>query len=163
MKAILDTTTRTCSKCFETKSIDGFAIDRLFKCGRKRWCRPCANEHGRNYKKLHAKRLADKQRENALKNPDRHKGYKIKHKYGCTIETYNQLFKRQNGVCAICLKPDSIIRANGTSPLSIDHDHSTGVIRGLLCARCNGALGLLREDRKIIQNLLDYLSCASGI
>ena len=65
-------------------------------------------------------------------------------KYGVTPEQYEQMMLDQNGVCAICNQ--SCIRA-----LAVDHDHETGVVRGLLCWKCNTGLGRLEQylDRAI--------------
>jgi len=76
----------------------------------------------------------------------------LKRKYGMTLEGYDRMFEAQNGVCAICLevRPDD-------RTLHVDHDHETGVIRGLLCFRCNNALGDLREDVDLFQAAANYL------
>lgn len=55
-------------------------------------------------------------------------------KYGLTIQAYNDLFKKQGGVCAICLRPPK------TKRLHVDHDHKSGKVRGLLDYTCNRKL-----------------------
>lgn len=60
-------------------------------------------------------------------------------KVGITEAEYNEMFEAQLGLCAICLKPENGIR------LAVDHCHETGSIRGLLCKRCNMAIGLLGD------------------
>ena len=79
--------------------------------------------------------------------PSRHP-YRIKKMYGITIEYYNKILKKQKGLCAICGLPDS------SKMLSIDHNHNTNKIRGLLCQRCNAAIGMLNVDNFGILNLL---------
>ncbi|MGH2786660.1 MAG: endonuclease VII domain-containing protein [Actinomycetota bacterium] len=59
--------------------------------------------------------------------------------YGLSLLEYESLAARQNGVCAICRQPQD-------GGLHIDHDHISGRVRGLLCGRCNKALGLLDDD-----------------
>jgi hypothetical protein len=76
----------------------------------------------------------------------------LKRKYGITIAEYDRMFEEQNGVCAICGEPRPEERT-----LHIDHDHQTGVIRGLLCFRCNNALGDFREEYELFQRAADYL------
>ena len=76
----------------------------------------------------------------------------MKRKYGITIADYDRLFDEQQGVCAICGQPRP-----GERTLHIDHDHETGVIRGLLCFRCNNALGDVREEYELFQRAADYL------
>jgi hypothetical protein len=88
------------------------------------------------------------------------KGYHLKRVYKITLEGYQDLFKIQGGVCAICRNPETIADTkNGLiRDLAVDHDHKTGRVRGLLCRRCNQAMGLLNEDRDLLQQMIDYLS-----
>lgn len=76
--------------------------------------------------------------------------------YGLTAEDYDALLERQNGVCAICFKPPK-----GKSRLSVDHDHVTGRVRGLLCGPCNCSIGLLNEDADVFQSAINYLNAAN--
>ena len=73
--------------------------------------------------------------------------------YGVTIEEYWDIYRAQGGCCYICR------RAKGTKKkLSVDHCHSSGVVRGLLCTVCNKyVLGHLRDDHEAAQRVLDYL------
>lgn len=73
-------------------------------------------------------------------------------KYRITPDEYDVLLAEQKGVCAICGKPP----AKGKS-LHVDHDHVDGQIRGLLCYRCNHALGLLKDSPTIIEAALKYV------
>jgi hypothetical protein len=76
----------------------------------------------------------------------------LKRKYGLTLEQYDEMLHTQDGVCAICGEPRP-----GERTLHVDHDHETGVIRGLLCFRCNNALGDFREEYELFQRAADYL------
>lgn len=71
-----------------------------------------------------------------------------------TVEEYNALLKKQNGVCAIC---GVTANSNGTR-LCVDHCHTTGVIRGILCHNCNTTLGRVNDDISILQKCIEYLS-----
>jgi len=73
-------------------------------------------------------------------------------KFGITPEQYAQLLVEQEHVCAICKGSDSSGRA-----LAVDHDHTTGEIRGLLCSRCNPGLGQFQDDPTLLQAAIDYL------
>ena len=75
----------------------------------------------------------------------------LRHAYGITIEEYNALFIKQNGVCAICHNSP-----NGKS-LHVDHDHNTGEIRGLLCWKCNAMLGNAGDSIKTFESAVQYL------
>jgi len=83
------------------------------------------------------------------------------YRYGLSENQYKELLAKQNGTCAICKKPEiTTKRRNGNNilqSLSVDHDHNTKKIRGLLCNKCNTALGLLEENIDTIHNLLKYL------
>jgi hypothetical protein len=73
-------------------------------------------------------------------------------KHGLTIEEYNELLVKQNGVCAICHEAE-ISRQR----LSVDHDHLTGKVRALLCIRCNCLLGYARDSIQLLLAAVDYL------
>lgn len=78
--------------------------------------------------------------------------------YGLTIERYEAILASQGGVCAICQEVEP-----GKTPLgkdkklAVDHDHDTGEVRGLLCSRCNQAIGGMREDERLIKRMIKYL------
>lgn len=72
--------------------------------------------------------------------------------FGLTTEQYNELVEFQQGACAICRKP-----CVSGQRLSVDHDHETDEVRGLLCKHCNAAMGMLKEDEDIIFNMMEYL------
>lgn len=93
-------------------------------------------------------------------NPIRCKGYSLKQNYGITIREYEALYSKQNGRCAVCgIEGKPFDSSNGkTNTLAVDHDHNTGKIRGLLCSSCNRGLGFMKEDPKILQAALLYLT-----
>ena len=85
-----------------------------------------------------------------------HRKYKafIKRTYGITYDEYVKLHESQNGKCAIC---ESEISSSRSTKLFIDHDHATGVVRGLLCSKCNHGLGLFNDDERFLLNAIKYL------
>lgn len=75
-------------------------------------------------------------------------------------EEYKKILDKQNGVCAICEKPEQIIngRINKVPKrLAIDHCHKTGVIRGLLCHKCNVSIGSFDESIETLEKAIAYL------
>lgn len=78
-------------------------------------------------------------------------------KYGLSIEKYQDIVESINNKCQICGKTPSpsSVRHN---KLSVDHDHVTGQLRGLICHKCNVALGLFCEDVDILNNAIQYLN-----
>jgi hypothetical protein len=73
-------------------------------------------------------------------------------KFGLTIQQYDSMLESQNHVCAICLKAEP-----SGKKLAIDHCHSSGVVRGLLCGKCNKSLGGFGDDPEILRSALGYL------
>lgn len=69
-------------------------------------------------------------------------------KYGITTRNYDWLFLKQKGCCAICGRNQSEVREHRR--LSVDHDHKTGKVRGLLCLSCNTKLGWLENNKNVI-------------
>lgn len=78
--------------------------------------------------------------------------YNLK-KFGLTIKDYNLLLEKQNNKCAICKCSSKEIKRH----LSVDHNHKTNQIRGLLCSQCNSILGLAKEKTIILYNCIVYL------
>ena len=77
-------------------------------------------------------------------------------------EDYNDTLELQEGVCALCLKPETSKRDDGSEQLlAVDHDHATGRIRGLLCQRCNTGLGLFRDDPEALERAAEYVGATS--
>lgn len=76
---------------------------------------------------------------------------KLKNKYSITIPEYNDMLALQEGVCALCGKEEK------RRPLSVDHCHTTGRIRGLLCSSCNLAIGLIGDDSEVAMKIARYL------
>lgn len=79
-------------------------------------------------------------------------------KYGITEEQYQEMLKAQNGLCLICLQPETILdkRVNGPKRLSIDHCHKTKKIRGLLCRNCNIGIGNLKHNSEALRRAALY-------
>lgn len=85
----------------------------------------------------------------AEKNRER----QLKHRYGITVEKYEEMLEGQNGQCAVCGATESI--RNTGYMLHVDHNHITGKVRGLLCTTCNKALGFLESSS--MEGLIDYI------
>lgn len=83
--------------------------------------------------------------------------YGLKRYYGIDLAKYQEMLLSQNGVCAICKKPETSVVNGKIKPLAVDHCHDSEKIRGLLCARCNQAIGLVNEDVNILTSAIDYL------
>lgn len=75
----------------------------------------------------------------------------IKRKYGITLNQYELMLEEQKGLCKICSLPP-----NKDKKLHIDHCHTTGRVRGLLCAQCNWFVGKVDKNLEIIEKLKEY-------
>lgn len=74
-----------------------------------------------------------------------------------TFKAFEEILKLQNNKCAICGVDYDVHTSKGKRRFSVDHDHKTGTVRGLLCNQCNVGIGFLLEDERIILNALAYL------
>lgn len=92
-------------------------------------------------------RVVDLEKQKAKRASDRLWKYKI------TQRDYDLILAAQGGVCAICHGPQQ-----GDKPFSVDHDHVTHQVRGLLCGRCNVGIGMLGDSPNTIANAFYYLS-----
>lgn len=102
------------------------------------------------------------QREWRSKNSARAKSYDLKRSYGIGIEQYDAMLSIQNEACAICRKPEHVFDKNGKlRKLAVDHCHTTGLVRGLLCTNCNKALGHFKDDVNLLNSAIKYLSAQS--
>jgi hypothetical protein len=132
-----------CADCQIKKPADAFGVDRHQKQGRKYSCKECTN----------AKRRGRYHEEN--------RRYHLKSKYGISPEQYESMLKNQSGLCAICRQVGEERsggkRAKNSVRLYVDHDHVNRSVRGLLCHKCNAAIGLLYDDPSRIDRAADYV------
>jgi hypothetical protein len=77
----------------------------------------------------------------------------LKRKFGITLEQYNELFVSQKGLCLGCYRHQSEFRR----ALSVDHNHATRTVRGLLCSNCNFAIGYSKDSPEVLRRLAEYL------
>ena len=77
----------------------------------------------------------------------------IKRRYGIDLQDYQRILESQNGKCEIC--NGGLVR--NRKRFDIDHCHTTGKVRGLLCSNCNRAIGLLRDNVRIAEKMVEYL------
>lgn len=121
---------KTCSSCKTTKPLFDF-----YQGNAK--CKPCYTER----QKVWNKNNKDKHKQN-----DRR--WRLKKHYGLSESEYLDMVTNHNGRCAIC---------NQESPLNVDHCHTSGNVRGLLCKSCNLGLGSFSDDIERLQAAVEYL------
>lgn len=145
--------TKACSMCGVEKPLNEFSKTKQLKSGYKAHCKTCHNNINKkyysnedNYRRqvLWAKANPESRKKSYRKN-------KIKKEYGLSWEEYLELVKKFNNQCGICGGKDSI-------SLSIDHNHKTGKVRGLLCNNCNNGLGRFKDSTSLLNKAIDYLN-----
>ena len=131
---------KTCTKCRVAQSIDEFGTyKRGNGDGVRAVCRTCRNTA---------------QKERYRENPDKHRAYLYKTKYGLSIEDYDQLVEAQGGRCKIC----GTDTPNGHHKrFVVDHNHDTNEVRGLLCSTCNTGLGNFSDNPETLLKAAQYL------
>jgi hypothetical protein len=122
---------------------------------RKEWLK-LNHDKVREYARAHYRRnraaILAKHKKRRDTFPDMKRNDQYKCLYGITVEQYEALMAQQCGRCKLCEQPPKAKR------LHVDHDHSTGVVRGLLCAACNASLvGRLENNPGLYQKIGDYL------
>lgn len=82
---------------------------------------------------------------------------KLRNAFGLTTQAFDALYQAQHGRCAICGKTEEEAFVICKKKLFVDHDHETGRIRGLLCMKCNGGLGMFTDSTEMLERALAYL------
>jgi hypothetical protein len=89
------------------------------------------------------------------KHKARRRSYYLRKHYGITLDQWNKMYSDQNGKCAVCfVEFDKLLKKN----IHIDHDHTNGKLRQLLCTNCNCAIGNLKEDIDLCNRVIAYLT-----
>jgi hypothetical protein len=141
--------TKKCSKCKLNKGLSEFFVSSTQPSGYQSNCIDCNRISSRAWYQNSSKEKTKLSSRKTL----------LKIKYGLTLEEYQKILESQNGVCAICgLKETSISnKKGGVDSLRVDHCHTTGKIRGLLCSKCNFGLGNFKDSLKYMMSAVAYL------
>ncbi len=147
-----------CRRCKINKPVEEFWKNRGKASGLCQYCKICSNLN-RQETRIRIKTGTTKFSKGDYKNKgieEKRKHTKnsfLKRKYDITLDDYNKLFSNQKGACAIC----SVHQTKLRRPLDVDHDHVTGLVRGLLCSNCNTGLGLFKDNIITLSNVIRYL------
>lgn len=143
---IVTETTKKCSLCGEMKKFEDFNKDKTNVKGKgfSYYCKKCATEKARQW-------TADNKT-----NPNyrrKKKNNYVKHRFGITVEQYEEMLKEQNYKCGIC-RIDLPKHGYFTH---LDHCHSSGKIRKFLCSNCNRGLGHFMENKEFLMAAIEYI------
>lgn len=145
---------KTCSRCKTPKVLNEFPVNRSAPDGRYTQCKTCIsirNAARREESPGEAKRYSRRHRK---KFPDlsirQRRESRLRKAYGLEPEDFERLRLDQQNRCAICKKSFSKVP-------NVDHCHTTGKVRGLLCRDCNIGIGLLNDSAKLLRAAARYL------
>lgn len=135
--------TKQCQRCKQHLPLSMYGKLSSSKDGFNYRCKPCANQANK---------------ESAARNPDRLATSKrnswLQRNYGIDNDEYDRMVREQDDKCGCCGTAD---KGTNRSYWCVDHDHQTGVVRGLLCATCNKSIGQLGDTVEALERALAYL------
>ena len=134
----MDLNTKKCTCCKQTKPFSDFSKDNRAKSKLQTRCKDC-------------------QKQIKKQNADYYREWHLQNKYGISHSDYLVFLDEQNNCCKICGIHEKHCEY---SRLAVDHDHKTGVIRGLLCKKCNKAIGLLQDNADFCRAAAEYLDAS---
>lgn len=143
---------KVCTVCQLERPLTDFYNLKASKDGKAYRCKSCDDLARNKFRSKHRGRHLKAQRERNWK-----------HKYGIDREDFERMWSEQKGLCKICSIEMTNVEIDGVSKnqshtCCVDHDHSTGEVRGLLCARCNKGLGLFDDDVERLLRSIEYLN-----
>lgn len=160
---------KKCTKCGEIKPLEEYHNSVSTKDGRYAMCKPCVNAKNNAWRNANKGKVAECKRRYAMRNREairkHQREYMAAHKveaaeyrrrwnlakrYGITLEQYAAMWERQSGRCGVCRREHR--------RMVVDHDHDTGIVRGILCHRCNVCLGGLGDNLDGVMKAVLYLS-----
>jgi protein-arginine kinase activator protein McsA len=139
---------KLCGRCGENKTTCNFHRNIRSKDGLQYYCKKCSGEVNRA--------VDNKKRSDSIRWST------IKRKFGLTKEDYKSLLKSQDWVCAICGNFETKTVKGRVQSLSVDHCHTTGEVRGLLCNACNTAIGNFKDDPELLRKAASYIEENTG-
>lgn len=151
--------TKVCGDCKLVKPLSDFNKDKGKTDGRHWCCKPCRKKYRQQ---THVKtQISAYNKAERKRNPEltkqRDRKYTLLRYWSMTPDEFEALLNKHNRQCGICKKAE---RSSDKKPLVIDHCHTTGQIRGILCDNCNRGIGLLRDSTEILDAAIAYLNQA---
>jgi hypothetical protein len=157
---------KTCRDCRISKPLDEFYSSKGGRDGRRPECKACNLATRQAKYRENPGPYIERTRKWQRENPDRvranmerfkaagkrtvsNRKSHLKRKYGLTLQEFDALLASQGGGCAICGRPDAD---------NVDHDHTTGRVRGILCFNCNVAIGQLEDDEDRLAAAMTYVT-----
>lgn len=144
---------RRCSVCGQTKPFSDFYRDARRGYGAR--CKPCNAAQVSEYRRRNKEAINAHERQKYASSTDKWERH-LKSKYGISLAKYAEMLEAQGGACGIC-------KTAQEETLAVDHDHKTGAVRGLLCAKCNRMLGCASDSPSVLDAGAEYLRKHKGL
>jgi Recombination endonuclease VII len=151
---------KKCSKCGVQKPLSEFTKKKTNKDGFDLWCKYCKSAAHKNWiqsNQPQKKKCVLRALQWNLKNKEKRqiivKRNNYKKRYGLSIEQKQELIDKQDNKCAICNN-----NLKDTHDVCVDHCHTTNIVRGILCRKCNLGIGHLNDSTQILKSAIMYLN-----
>ena len=148
---------KKCNRCGLLKEVCKFSKKSSSKDGLNHCCKECDTLRNKEWRTNNLEKHREKNKKWKKNNPQKSvysRDKMLRNTYGLTEQDYDKQLKLQNGCCAICGKHHT----KEKKYLAVDHCHTTGKVRGLLCWRCNVSIGKFEDNVVILQSAINYLN-----
>ena len=153
---------KLCRACGVVLPLEAFGVNNAKSDGLMARCKPCRNAKAKANRDLYPRvREYDRERYEA-DGGERRWAQKLAQRFGITPDDYYRMLADQGGVCKLCGSAETNHYRGKVRRLSVDHCHSSGVIRGLLCTLCNVCIGAARDDVDLMARMIEYVREKGG-
>ena len=142
---MMDVITKICKQCGEEKPLSEMEKCKKSKDGTRKTCMVCKRKRYFKSRSNNVERQKQNQRKSHLMN-----------RYKITLEEYDAMVIKQDNKCGICGREGN--SHSNTRHLDVDHCHNTGLIRGLLCNRCNQSMGKVKDNPELLMLMYKWLT-----
>lgn len=146
---------KCCNKCKQDKKSSDFFKDAAMIDGFSTICKDCKKQSVYEWRSANKEKYNADQRAYQKAHPEMRYGSEIKRRYGCTLEQYNQMLSAQGGACMICKRFHNPAEKRGR--LYVDHCHTSGKVRALICSACNSMIGYAKDDTRVLAEAIAYI------
>lgn len=146
---------KRCPRCEQRKPLEEFHASQNSFDGKAKVCKQCSYTKHAHWRKHNLNYAAEQAKKWRTANPERSADHSLKKTYGLPLGTYRTMLEAQGGVCAIC----AATKVGGKGGrFHVDHCHSSGRIRGLLCNDCNHGLAKFKDSAGLLSSAITYLT-----
>jgi hypothetical protein len=147
--------TKVCSKCQIEKPFTEYFKDTKRAIGIRCKCKECCKKDTYEWRSKNKSAYNNYAAQWRASNPEKQHANEIKRHYGLTSSEYQSMLAEQRYGCKICGHKHDETQKRGR--LYVDHDHTTGKVRGLLCGACNSAIGYFEDNVSVMEKAITYL------